>query len=254
MAITATQDLSSQSLTQIFNESAARYYEAFPEQLKKLLVISQEEQIYASPDITGLLTKNVAAVKNMIATHAQYMRDSDAEGLAGPQIIGRDLINCISLDTNSTSASAVSGQYPREMNRVFTFDHEMGHLVVKEGSPGPFSNDHMTECAADAFATLRHVQRSASALPRIFLNTPLISGHIRLFSRLRPTILPPSSRKSHRSNGKGKFISSLSPCRKRHSSPEKLLVSITLMMRYSERFTRLLLLSEMKKTVTRVTL
>ena len=44
------------------------------------------------------------------------------------------------------------------MYLTVNFDHEMGHLVVKEGDPACIS-PHIAECAADAYAALRHVQR-----------------------------------------------------------------------------------------------
>lgn len=159
-----------ETIQQAFNKAAEDCRQSFPEQLKTLLVISTTEQIYVSPHIANHLTRNVAAVKKLIEDNALYMRVKSTIGLASHIAIDSVIIDCISIDTQQTKKICVSKKYPQDMNLTHVFDHEIGHLVVKEGWPKN-SSPHVAECAADAYATLRHLQHFGDATD-IFENLP----------------------------------------------------------------------------------
>jgi len=145
------------SLSAVFNESAASLYKAFPERLDKLvvLVMPLEQPVYISPDIAEHLSGNVAAVKEAVAEITDYLRRHNMHGVADLHYaLAKKTVKIIGL--TKSSSNACSARYTEEMDAVTTFDHEIGHLVVKNG----FSdNYHLAECAADAYAALRHVQR-----------------------------------------------------------------------------------------------
>ncbi|MBI3440277.1 MAG: hypothetical protein HY052_00450 [Proteobacteria bacterium] len=153
----------SPSLAQLFNGYAEQYRNAFPEQLKSLLVVSTTQPVYASPDLAEFLTSHAAEVREMIKEAAQRMRAEHTAGTAGKEVSDSGTINCISVNIADTSTKRyVSDKFSQVMNASALFDHEMGHLVVKEGWPDD-SRPHIAECAADAYAVLRHLQRFGGA-------------------------------------------------------------------------------------------
>jgi hypothetical protein len=136
-----------QFLTEIFND-AAYYRSAFPEQLANLVISSAADIVYASPEIAAHLAENVAEVKEMIAKRTQIMREQDyAAGAGYPQVKGTTL-DYLSFRQDAPYRPGVSTEYPAKINIIYTFDHEICHLVAGD-----------SEWAAEAFAALRHRQR-----------------------------------------------------------------------------------------------
>jgi hypothetical protein len=157
------------SLSRVFNETSAAAQAAFPRELKSLVVLLQPSSklpVYVSPDIADLLTNNIAAVKTAVARITQAMQSLNAAGMAYPfyPLAGAS-VKLIALNKNITGVFSCG--YTKKMRALFVLDHEIGHHVVKNGFPGFIQKNgftaivsrHLAECAADAYATLRHIQR-----------------------------------------------------------------------------------------------
>ncbi len=161
-------DLTAQSLTDIFNDSIARYRAAFPAKLGNLLITRGDERFYVAPELATLLKKKAKAVNNIIEQRRHDMKY--AAGMAGQEFIStfsqQHILNYISL-SNTTDTLFVSAQYPAAMNRIAMFDHEMGYLISEKGwvlTNGQYpqyytKTRHEEVCTADAYAVLRHPQR-----------------------------------------------------------------------------------------------
>jgi hypothetical protein len=147
-----------ESLAQIFNVTAAAAYKAFPQELDNLVVLlapTAETPVYVSPGIADQLTKNIAAVKEAVAERAELMRIHNASGIAHKYYpLAGTVVKMIALNENVRGL--FSPRYTKEMRAILVLDHEIGHLAVKTGHT---SNGHLNECSADAYATLRHIQR-----------------------------------------------------------------------------------------------
>ena len=134
---------------------------AFPEKLENLIVVfvSSETVIYVSPKIARHVAQNEAAVKETIKSAGDYMRSHKKIALANGGInLAGIKVKRIAIDEDA-SYGALSGWLTEEVRRIATFDHETGHLVVESGLSSPSVTQHLAECAADAYAVLRHVQR-----------------------------------------------------------------------------------------------
>lgn len=146
-----------QALTEIFHDSAKAAKETFPERLENFVVLldTQETPVYASPEIADYLTRSVNIVKRAVGEVGRTMQNLNAIGLAYPFYpLGRKSSKLIALKDDP-----IGMNYPRstpEMRALYVLDHEIGHHVVTNGHG---KGAHLGECAADAFAALRHIQR-----------------------------------------------------------------------------------------------
>jgi hypothetical protein len=143
-------------LADIFNAAAKEYHDSFPDQLANLFLTLGDAPIYVSAGAAKLVTGSAAEVKNMIARRRKDMDARGWSGMVGPEDVNGGRLQHMSL--NEEAHTLISDKYPASMVQMALFDHEMGHLLVREGSP-LISNSHVAECAADAFAVLRHIQR-----------------------------------------------------------------------------------------------
>ncbi|MBU6475857.1 MAG: hypothetical protein KGQ70_07805 [Alphaproteobacteria bacterium] len=146
-----------QSLAAAFNRAAADYRASFPERLGNLFVTLSSERIYVAPEIAALLAENAAPVSRMIAQRDKLMREMGWAAAAGLQDVGGARLRHLSL-SEEENPRYVPAPDAHGMNKIAEFDHEMGHFVVREGDAKNPSR-HAAECAADAFAALRHIQR-----------------------------------------------------------------------------------------------
>lgn len=156
------------SLVQIFNETSAAAHNAFPLELENLVVLrsSSEIPVYVSPEITDHLTKNTAAVKSCITETAFTMLINDAAGFAARSYpLAGVIVKMVALDKNNVGD--FSPQYTKETAAIFALDHELGHHVVENGHP---SSGNLGESAADAYATLRHIQRFGKKMEPSYQN------------------------------------------------------------------------------------
>ncbi|MFH1159000.1 MAG: hypothetical protein V1721_09030 [Pseudomonadota bacterium] len=148
------------SLTQIFHDEAEAAHAAFPEELKNLVVIitSSETPVYVAPEIADHLSKNVAAVKKSLKQVTNYLLDHNSTAISDYDFsLAEVSVKLIALNENFRGT--FSPRYTNEMRLTATFDHEIGHLIVKNGIPSSTIPLHLSECAAAAYATLRHIQR-----------------------------------------------------------------------------------------------
>lgn len=148
-----------QTLTEIFHDSAKAAKETFPERLNNFVVLldTQDTPVYASPEIAAYLTRSVNVVKRAVRDVGNTMKSLNAIGIAYAQYrlgTGYKYAKLIGLRDDP-----VGMDYPRstpEMRALYVLDHEIGHHVVTNGRGQGY---HLGENAADAFATLRHIQR-----------------------------------------------------------------------------------------------
>lgn len=118
--------------------------------------------IYISPEVAGFLGQRAVTVRNMISGMSEHMRARGCLAAVGTVTVAHETMKQLTVDTDSSATPFVSSAYPQDMNHITLFDHEMGHLVVKEAWPQN-SSPHIAECAADAYAVLRHLQRFGNA-------------------------------------------------------------------------------------------
>jgi hypothetical protein len=154
------EDVQSQkALAESFKQSAADTREAFPEQLDNLVIVSKSmnKPVYISPAIARHLFIHVLAVKKAVKERVDFLNKNKCAGVANHYYDIANLdVKLISI--NEDVNSAYSSGYTKEMRSMFTLDHEIGHLVVKNGYGGVY-NENLAECAADAYAALRHIQQ-----------------------------------------------------------------------------------------------
>jgi len=143
------------SLAQMFNTSAATAHAAFPNELENLIVLTTSLKypiIYAAPEIIDHLTNNIAAVKEALKNCTNHLNAKNIVGTSNHSyFLKGEKIKIIALNKSSINNNSTSST----QKITYIFEHEMGHLVIKNGlSP----DKHLAECAADAYAALRHIQ------------------------------------------------------------------------------------------------
>lgn len=150
-----------QSLVKVFHKTAVEAHEAFPQELGKLVVFltpSSDTPVYVSPDIADQLTKSTAAIKEVVKDLANELHNHDMAGLAQRNYnMAGTPVDVIA--ANESSVGAFSSSYTEEMQLIYNLDHEIGHHIVKNGYPSSNVSKQLAESAADAYATLRHIQR-----------------------------------------------------------------------------------------------
>ncbi len=145
----------------MFNDAAGRYKAAFPAILKSLVISLGAETVYVSPEVAAQLSANVQGVKAMLAKRNKWMHDNNAVAAAGIGVFAPGLgVRYVSFDLDKVPSNYVSRKLPSRLNFITLLDHEIGHLVVEKASTTvPGLPVHVMECAADAYASLRHFQR-----------------------------------------------------------------------------------------------
>jgi len=146
--------------SEAFNSSAKLMHKTFPNQLRNLLIVSTKEPLFISPEIAEHLSKYPNAIKKAIEKETKLMKKLNATGIAYKfYFLENKRLKLIGINLNISTPQ----QYPntsKNMMAIGIADHELGHLVVKNGVPTRLlSSHHTAECAADSFAALRHVQR-----------------------------------------------------------------------------------------------
>lgn len=104
---------------------------------------------------------------------------SDSLAMLDGMLIDQKWIWIMGLQSSANRRTLCRG-WTQEMQLLYAFDHEMGHLVVRNGNLATidFAFRHLSECAADAFASLRHLQRygSATGLPSLSRAFTIVDG------------------------------------------------------------------------------
>lgn len=149
------------SLTQIFNETAEKAHDAFPLAFKYMVIFqtSDNAPLYVSPEFAEHLYKNIDSVRKSIRDMGKEMERLNAAGMASAYFpVGGQVGQMIALQNNP--GGVFTNGYTPEMRAVYVLDHEIGHHVVKNGRN---HGRHLGEAAADAYASLRHIQRYGQA-------------------------------------------------------------------------------------------
>lgn len=143
------------SIQQAFNLCAERAYKAFPNELRNFVLLSDvlDQPLYVSPDISDFLQENIDALQKSIQEVSRTMRVRNAVGVAyRAYSMAKKTTALIGLRNNPPGF--YTENYTGEMRAHYVLEHEIGHRVVEQG----FAGGHLGECAADAYATLRHIQ------------------------------------------------------------------------------------------------
>lgn len=146
------------SLLNIFNKTAADACRAFPDILNRFLVFADsfETPLYISPMLARYLKRNTDIIREVLDLVTERMRFTGNRGSAYPNFPMDDDTKAKLIAIKTDVPVIYSSRYTKDMLNIFIFDHEIGHFVVKNGYT---RNHHLNECAADAFAALRHIQR-----------------------------------------------------------------------------------------------
>ncbi len=154
----------SENLTGSFNEVAARevaaLHVAFPQELKNMILLfptTEDPIVYVADEISELVRHNSKAAAEMIQDTACYLNTTKANGAA---YMGYDYVGAsVKLITLSERLIFKFHSAEEKMASIFALDHELGHQVVPNGMSHTEADRHLAECAADAFAALRHIHR-----------------------------------------------------------------------------------------------
>lgn len=131
--------------------------EAFPAELARFVFFAGgiDAPIFITPDIADELSQKTSTLRLHLQQEKKYIVSRNAMGMAyyPRRIAGVDRVKMIGLARHIRGIYQEG--YTQEMRVNYVLDHEIGHHVVKNGMIG----GHAGECRADAFATLRHIQR-----------------------------------------------------------------------------------------------
>jgi hypothetical protein len=159
-----------QARVEKFNAAAQEAYDAFPRQLSRLVVIADHMLAFAAPDVV----KQMMDLNNHPLVGSLVSRDIDkiADNLASlPAINGvsqqDDIIATLAVDSIAikTEDGGKKGLGDKK-DRLWTLDHEIGHQIVRNGHYVDKAHN-VAESAAEAYATLRHLQRNRNDMAHI---------------------------------------------------------------------------------------
>ncbi len=162
------------TLARTFRRSAKVYERSFPEKLANLLIATFEAPVYIGSDAVEHLSRNTKALGDWVRNNKEDLISRKWVGGQGTVHIDNRNHDYVMLDTAPGKNYFVSDKWPQKMNVIGVFDHEMGHLLVDEGQK---LGHHSSECAADAFAVMRHVQRFGDATD-IFDHAPAFTARV----------------------------------------------------------------------------
>jgi len=148
------------SLAEEFNKIAATEHNAFPKELENLVVFLlpySETPVYVAPEAADLLAKNPIAIKEAVKRITEYMRDNNSSGVSDNNSYFLRKIKTKVIAVEEDHFSPYYPLYTKEMDATGNLIHEIGHNVVKNGR-SIFGHSHLSECAADSYALLRHIQ------------------------------------------------------------------------------------------------
>ncbi|MFH1158999.1 MAG: hypothetical protein V1721_09025 [Pseudomonadota bacterium] len=149
-----------ESSAQKLGKAAAAAHKAFPEELKDLVVLTTSSELpaYIAPEIANRLAKSTAILREIVKRATDYMREQNSTGFTNTAY-ALDGVVVKLLALNENPKALFSTRFTREMKVAAVFDHEVGHLAVENGLPSGTVSEHLAECAATAYAALRHVQQ-----------------------------------------------------------------------------------------------
>jgi predicted alpha/beta hydrolase family esterase len=155
--------METESLTEKFREYAAALQEIFPKKLDRLVVLvdTSAEAVFLSQKVADVLSGNTGAVRG--ALNYAFPKKDTRVGVEHNRVgltetnysMANSMVTLVALKEDP--GGEFSSRWTRKMSRTCYFHHEMGHILVKNGL-GEFLSPNLKECAADAFAALRHIQ------------------------------------------------------------------------------------------------
>lgn len=141
-----------ESLREIFDRYAKDIAKDFPQMAGRLAILDVK---------AGQWSGDIDLEKISFASDAEFKTFAD-----GSQEINKQdttaVWHCINPDLYILSfVEAMRFTRSLDQDRLFTLDHEIGHLVVQDAytTAETASNHNFRECAADIFASLKHMQR-----------------------------------------------------------------------------------------------
>jgi hypothetical protein len=141
-------------LREIFNREAHRALEDFPQLQGRFIFIDAPDNIAITDlDRAALGLQSDRALDRLLS---EMKHAAEKAGSSMATKLGNNDLDLM-VYTPLPFKLFTGKDQPGEMEIMATFDHELGHLVVKGAY---FSEDStLRESAADAFAVLRHIQR-----------------------------------------------------------------------------------------------
>ncbi len=140
-----------------YDREVAAFYADHPELKKKLYFLDATvPAVYRGDEGDEDEAAEMLAQNSHLGA---VIAQSKATGIGGSVRYAAEGYDCVVLKTprNKKNVNLMGYAAPADVTDVFSFDHEIGHLIC----PGGYSEGEelMKECVADAYATLRHIQR-----------------------------------------------------------------------------------------------
>lgn len=143
-----------------FNAEARQVVRDFGDRFDGFVFGSKNHEIYVSRQLNGGVIGDLG--QEILQMQQRFMSMYDVAGTFKNfevEACGRlQRIGSVMVNLESDQRSYVSNKFPLEMELTAAFDHEVGHMLVPGGHQEDLSS-HYQECAAEAYALIRHVQR-----------------------------------------------------------------------------------------------
>ena len=142
-----------------YDAEVAEFYAARPDMKDRLYFVDMKDESFTvtRPGQADAAEKDEALHKNFHVTNGVRMMGklgvSFALRAAGPDY---GVIALAQQARRQGLPRLMGAGASNDEENLFVFDHEIGHMVCKNGGPAYFN---LRECAADAYATIRHIQR-----------------------------------------------------------------------------------------------
>ena len=149
------------SLSDIFNEFARDSAERFPTSKGRLLIIDTNENVYYGADDLDL--KKAGYREDLVEKKVNEWMNADLVQTCADSEDNKLNLYMIMYNEPVPKSQHTSVPLKTEKEILFTMDHELGHLVIKKPAMKGENKQYRTlvdENIADAFAVIRHYQRS----------------------------------------------------------------------------------------------
>jgi len=203
-----------QSLAQTLNEVAKEAAEAFPNELGRLAVVipgADKPIAFISPAAAKDMAKNPAAINEAVDGVAQRLDRTGAVSYTrGSYDLAGAYINLIALANPKEIVGNFSDRHTKEMQTVFTLDHQIGLHAVKSGAS---LSANKLQSAAEAYAMLRHIQRYGTNTDLAAIRTNDAAANLVLFANTAHYTADTLQQVTEMANSMGKEFFKLPPRR-----------------------------------------
>lgn len=135
---------------QMIRRVAVKVVQEFPDILENLMIISAPVKpavIFATTSAAERIKNNMPAMRQFVKDQRYSIHNAAAVAFANHKLGGK-----------ITPAIAINDERERSLEKtLYILLHEIGHIVTRNGHTD--DRPHLNECAADAFATLVHLQK-----------------------------------------------------------------------------------------------